>query len=754
MPAPESRTVPRFTGRHLTDFLRRYENVAKLAGLTDTEKCDQVLDYCSYAVRDSFKYNKVFKGSDWAKVKKDMERRYGDDDTGVKFSGKELREFSDECRRRHKITNLTDFRRYLRAFGKKEGDLVEKKRMLESEWNFLFYQGLNAALRRAITDKLEKMKGSELLESDMASMEQVIDAVEEYFSRDRVERNIPNDENSESEDDLDDLLGDDEEEDEEELVRGLKSRLRVKAATKTVKEKGKEKKEEGEMAKAMSNMMKTMEQVLSKLTVSPAGVQPTPVQATVNAANLARLCWMCAKEEGKDLDHRIGLGNCPLTRKYIADGVIMHNPQGRLVYVDGTELPNARGVPGGMSTLIQQRVDQQAQQQKLAKGKGRDVPPHMGGSASAIELLRDDELLLGGNVYAVSSEDVTSFATTRSQTKKATDQQDEASSSKKTLFDFRHTIPPGDQVPMRRAKSPPPGKAIEEVVVEPPKVNTEQGWRERKQVRRSEDEQAGRARGKANVRFTSDVQESVSPEQVQDKILNTMISIPLKMILAMSPDLQKRMAAITKTRREVSTSAAIIDDDEVAGDAAVTVKDEKDLEEVVNRYAAAVAIGQKRFVAMVCGLVQGKFGDEPVTFLIDSGSELNLVAKRVFAHSGVDIDKDGARWTLRGIHGEPVPLVGCCRDAPVTLGGTRFDHHFFVHPGELGRHDGILGQPWLLWFSSRLEYTRGGGQDLVAYPGGDSKGEPVRVRVAGVANRRNVSYAEEGSDDSDDEGFR
>lgn len=249
------------------------------------------------------------------------------------------------------------------------------------------------------------------------------------------------------------------------------------------------------MVKVMYNMMKTMEQVLSKLTISSAGVQPTPVQATMNMANLVCLCWMCTKEEGKDLNHCIGLSNCLLTRKYIVDSVIMHNPQGHLVYIDGTELLNARGVPGGMLTLIQQRVDQQAQQQKLVKGKGYDVPPHMGGSTRTIELLHDNEPLLGGNIYAVSLEDVSSFATTRSQARWAADQQDKASISKKTLFDFGHTLLPGKQVPMQRAKSPPPmqvqqpgkatwltrnkGKAIKEVIVELPKVNTEQGWRDR-----------------------------------------------------------------------------------------------------------------------------------------------------------------------------------------------------------------------------------------------------------------------------------
>ena len=123
------------------------------------------------------------------------------------------------------------------------------------------------------------------------------------------------------------------------------------------------------------------------------------------------------------------------------------------------------------------------------------------------------------------------------------------------------------------------GKQAEEPVMTPPKINTEQGWREREADKRKAPKGNSDvpicARGKANIRFTSDVQDSVLPEQVQEKILNMMISIPLKMILAISPDLQKRMAALTKTRREVSASATITDTDEDNVPGAVAVHQEK-----------------------------------------------------------------------------------------------------------------------------------------------------------------------------------
>ncbi|KAF9800796.1 hypothetical protein IEO21_10296 [Rhodonia placenta] len=70
---------------------------------------------------------------------------------------------------------------------------------------------------------------------------------------------------------------------------------------------------------------------------------------------------------------------------------------------------------------------------------------------------------------------------------------------------------------------------------------------------------------------------------------------------------------------------------------------------------------------MACGVLEGKFGSEQETFLIDSGSELNLVTWRVWEQSCVDMDSDGSRWSLKGINGDPVPLLGDRTDEPIKL---------------------------------------------------------------------------------------
>ena len=53
---------------------------------------------------------------------------------------------------------------------------------------------------------------------------------------------------------------------------------------------------------------------------------------------------------------------------------------------------------------------------------------------------------------------------------------------------------------------------------------------------------------------------------------------------------------------------------------------------------------------------------------------------------------------------EMVPLVGCCREVPVSIGGHQFDHHFFVN-SETGKQDVILGRPWLQWYTATLVYS-------------------------------------------------
>lgn len=89
--------------------------------------------------------------------------------------------------------------------------------------------------------------------------------------------------------------------------------------------------------------------------------------------------------------------------------------------------------------------------------------------------------------------------------------------------------------------------------------------------------------------------------------------------------------------------------------------------------------------------------------------------------SSIAIDLNGARWKLKGINGGAVPLVGCCREVPVAIGGHRFDHHFFVN-SETDKQGVILRQPWLQWYTAALLYSRSGAVEMKVWKAGDWKG--------------------------------
>ncbi|KAF8218945.1 hypothetical protein L208DRAFT_1345339 [Tricholoma matsutake] len=92
--------------------------------------------------------------------------------------------------------------------------------------------------------------------------------------------------------------------------------------------------------------------------------------------------------------------------------------------------------------------------------------------------------------------------------------------------------------------------------------------------------------------------------------------------------------------------------------------------------------------------------------MINTSSELNLISDDLYRQTNLALDIDGACWSLKGINGGAVPLVGCCQDIPLICSRHRFDHHFFVSREGTGKQDIILGQPWLQWYSVSLMYSQ------------------------------------------------
>jgi len=92
-------------------------------------------------------------------------------------------------------------------------------------------------------------------------------------------------------------------------------------------------------------------------------------------------------------------------------------------------------------------------------------------------------------------------------------------------------------------------------------------------------------------------------------------------------------------------------------------------EDMMIRYASAVKIHLmlQPLFAMVMGQFRGKFAGLDVVFMIDTGSELNLMAQEFYNRTNLAIDLDGTRWSLKGINGWPVPLGGCIHDAEIKI---------------------------------------------------------------------------------------
>ena len=224
------------------------------------------------------------------------------------------------------------------------------------------------------------------------------------------------------------------------------------------------------------------------------------------------------------------------------------------------------------------------------------------------------------------------------------------------------------------------------------------------------DERA-KAKSAPQYHFTSDVQEMYDLDQiVREKVNKTIVQLELGELLTLSAFLQKSVSNMTKTRREYNTkpvTANIVEvleeedeyeeeyssalaggydeelsyssPEEVYTDAAYVEsriglqfdKATESKEEIMIRYASAVKIHPtpQPLFAMVTGRFRGKFAGLDVIFMIDTGSELNLMSLEFYEKTSLAIDLDSTRWSLKGINGWPVPLGGCVRDAEIKISG-------------------------------------------------------------------------------------
>ena len=305
----------------------------------------------------------------------------------------------------------------------------------------------------------------------------------------------------------------------------------------------------------------------------------------------------------------------------------------------------------------------------------------------------------------------------------------------------------------------------------PPRVNTEDAFKNRRAAPpKTKDVEMKDANTKAkstpSYHFTSDIQEMYDLDKiVREKVNKTVVHLKLGELLALSAFLQKSVSNLTKTRREYNTKPVVAntvevleetdwEEEELTADLTGGYESDDDenyyrtlpiadtstssgyiesriglefdeetesKEDIMIRYASAVKMHlmPQPLFAMITGRFRGKFAGLDVIFMVDTGSELNLMSQEFYHRTSLAIDLDGTRWSLKGINGRPVPLGGCVRDAEIKISGLRFDHHVFVSREGTGKQEIILGQPWLQWYSASIQYTRLGTMNMRVWQDGD-----------------------------------
>ena len=489
-------------------------------------------------------------------------------------------------------------------------------------------------------------------------------------------------------------------------------------------------------------------------------------------------CFFCDQ-----CTHRLGLQYCPEVKVCINEGLAAYTPLGRLARPDGSELPRAFGSDRGVAKVLREQHAASSHLKGKAREVTRDLPPHMANYAGLLfdgeEVLNSEVFNASPSTIIPEwrAPPSSTLAVTRSQKDKETRfdpikrperREPEAKSQPKPKSN--QTKPPIPTPNNLRPAIALVQSTPQAFNLRPPAANTEDAFKNRRATpAKAKDVEMKDANTKAKsspaYHFTSDIQEMYDLDRiVREKVNKTIVHLELGELLAISAFLQKSVSNMTKTRREytskpvVANVVEVLEEEEWAEDEDPSnllggyESDDEDFfhslpttesftnssfvesrvglefdesseskEDIMIRYASAVKIHPtpQPLFAMVTGRFKGKFAGMDVIFMIDTGSELNLMAKEFYDRTNLAIDLDGTRWSLKGINGRPVPLGGCVRDAEIKISGKRFDHHVFVSKEGTGKQEIILGQPWLQWYSASIQYTRRGAMNMRVWQDGD-----------------------------------
>ena len=189
-------------------------------------------------------------------------------------------------------------------------------------------------------------------------------------------------------------------------------------------------------------------------------------------------------------------------------------------------------------------------------------------------------------------------------------------------------------------------------------------------------------------KLASEVSQIVGTSQIGEKIMDTPVQLSIREILAVSGDVAGYLHDQTRKRRvplDNSTAATEI-----------TTTDSTTSPSPSVSTASVNSSELKSYYALPSGRAKVTIDDRfTVNALLDNGSEVNMMPRRVFEQLNLPIDTE-IRWQINAYNTdtnlEDCGPIGVCHDVLISIGGVETRQHIFVV--ETANSDLLLGRPW------------------------------------------------------------
>ncbi|THU80244.1 hypothetical protein K435DRAFT_696053 [Dendrothele bispora CBS 962.96] len=786
MPVPGTQGAPLFNGKDADEFLDIIQALAHRAGVTDENKMvNYITTYSSSAVKKVIRhlpeFDKDEKSKKWKTASDSLLEIYESTTEAPKYTLEDLSDYCQAYSSKTGFTSKRDIETYRQGFLAIAAPLKKNKRATDETVQSYFVPGIPDNLKDWFMSRLPETNRKN---SNPPKIQDSVKILQEKFDESSVVYKPWVCKKADKTGKVHFEVDEEEEEDEEEE----KENITPSTAKDTPLTTSNVKPTDNFVTKAdIDTLSKQLEMLTLKILAgeSTSGKQPDVGEVA---------CFIC----GRFHPFPRTPARCPEMPNLLKEDLVAYDVERRrYLKKNGEELPRVPyGQPGGIAAMLRSEKDPQKRTEFR-----RDTPPHQQSSAStsAIGLSYGRDTVLGGNVFAVTSltpdeededEDEDRYAdyanvtpALRSGRDKSAryDPADRTNKGKKPERSDKPEAstpkaePTKPREPVNTEKAPEKAPAVN-VEIPPPSnpINTQEGWKRSQPSKDKTSQDANMKDGTKKAptgptyHFTSDMQENLDSKGIFSRVLNQQITVTLGELIGASPTLQKMVSDATRTRREYNTtgkeaSRSIIEtfDPFVAReeeeDALKTHKQrtgisknlsvgaDADLNKVSNfmlRYSLAVtSIPSAKYYAMVTGVMDIEVNGLRFSAMIDTGSELNIASVDFPTRACLPLDYEGMKWSLKGIHGGPEQLAGVVTDVPFRLGSHTFPHHVFVSRHFISdKYDLILGQPFLQWYASRVEYFRTGVVKMYLWKDAEKERRPtVMINITDPSDPRNTT---------------